>query len=519
MAKHDTDTLLSISGISKSFGSTRALCDVSLNLCRGEIHGLVGVNGSGKSTLIKILAGYYAPDVNAQMIFRIGNDDARPWSSSDRHLASRLAFVHQDLAMIDGISIVDNMRMGLYKGGILWHIDWEDEYRKVNNILKFLGIRADARDSISSLDQVDRVRLAIARAIDLIGDADGGGIVVLDEPTAAMPKDEAGRLLDTMREVSEAGNAVLFVSHHLSEVVDVADRVTVLRNGSIVATVEEHELNEEFLVGAMVGGVLPMEKQPSVTSGVGSRVVLRCEGLRGRLIEEFTCSVMAGEVVGVTGLSGSGFEEIPYLMIGAVGSAEGTMWIEEQECILGRTSIGEFVKTGLVLVPGDRRRSGMVDRLSIRENVSLPRISKFRLRGVLSMVRERDYAESLIQEYSVQAHSIEQDMGTLSGGNQQRAIMAKWIATKPRVLVVHEPVQGVDIGAKMGIFRVLRETAQRGCAVVIASSEAKDLADICDRVIIIWHGEVAQVLVGADVNEGRIVFESSVKRGDGVALN
>jgi ribose transport system ATP-binding protein len=462
------------------------------------------------------MAGFYSPDAGSSPKFQIRGRDIEPWSESYGKLRA-MAFVHQELTLVDGMSITDNMRFGDYECGAFWRINWKEERSRVNKELIRLGINADPMSDVASLDKLSKTRLAIAKAVYAVRQVDGSGIIVLDEPTASMPKENADRLLGIIRELAEDGNAVLFVSHHLSEVVQICDRVTVLRNGRVTTLLERGELSESGLAEAMVGSgsVLPIIKErarPSVSESEGTLGVFKCERIQGRVIRDFNFNFVPGEIVGVTGLSGSGFEEVPYLLAGVVAAARGKVSLGEQEFVLGKSSTREFVKAGIVLVPGDRGRSGLVGSMSIRENVTLPRVRAFRNKGLLRLGPERNDVNLLMRDYSILVRSVDDVIGSLSGGNQQRAIMAKWIATGPRVLLVHEPVQGVDIAAKAAIFRILQGVAELGCVVLVASTEADDLAAICDRVLIVWRGAVDRVLAGADVTESRIVFASGTER-------
>ena len=494
---------LRIQGLTKTFGPVRALDDVSLEIARGEIHGLVGRNGSGKSTLIKILSGYHAPDAGATL--EIGGESVDlPLPSAEAYRLG-LAFVHQDLGLLPDMTVLENIRIGRFATGAGWHIRWKDERKLVADALDRFGVHVSPDALVGSLREVDRALVAIVRGlIDLQSHATrANGILVLDEPTAYLPRDSVEQLFRTIRTVAEAGTAVVFVSHRLDEVMDITERTTVLRDGRVVGTVDTARSNEEGLIQLILGGQLEdFYPEPSVP---GSKVALRIEGLSGSVAKSVDLVVHEGEIVGLTGIAGAGYDEVPYLLFGAKPSQAGTVRIGSTVFDHAALTPRSTMAAGMALLPADRQRNSGVADLTLTQNVSLPVLGSFFSRGRLRQRDERSKVAGLLADYTVRPALPDAKMGQLSGGNQQKALLAKWLQRDPPVLVLHEPTQGVDVGAKKDVFERLRDAAVAGAAIVFCSAEYEDLAHLCDRVLVFQDGRVAATLSGADLTEDRIV--------------
>lgn len=508
-----TDVALGIRGLSKSFGGVVALRGVSLEVRRGEIHGLVGRNGSGKSTLIKVLAGFHAPDPGASLTVGSQTVHLPVPSSAVKRLA--LSFVHQDLGLIPTLSILENLRVNRYEPGFARCINWSRERARVRRALERFRLDLDIERHVSTLAPVERALIAIARALS---DATSheGGVIVLDEPTSYLPANEVQRLFEAMRHVAEAGTAVIFVSHRLEEVTAITNRVTVLRDGEVVGTVETPEVSEEQLIQMILGRAIE-QLYPDVHPHPG-QVVLSAHGLTGEVVNGLDLQVHRGEIVGLAGLVGMGQNEVPYLLFGASPAAQGEVVLEGRSMRVGGLTPEHAAALGLALVPGDRLGMSGVGHLTVRDNVSLPVLRTFFSRGVLSAHREHDHVERLLHSYGVQPPEPERSLETLSGGNQQKALLAKWLQLSPKVLLLDEPSQGVDIGARKEIFGRMREAADAGTSIVMASSEFEDLAHVCDRVLVFRHGRLVSQLAGEALTEDRLVeqcYSSSASRAAG----
>ncbi len=492
---------LSLEGVSKRFGGVHALADVDFEVAAGEVHGLLGENGSGKSTLIKILAGFHEPDEGSLQI------NGRPVSLPvpvSRFREYGLSFVHQDLALLPTLTVVENLRTGLIAGGNgVRFISWRAETRRAREIFARYGVSIDPRATVGDLRPVDRALLAIVRAIEEVrAEHDGLGILVLDEPTVFLPRAEVEHLFELVREIAASGSSVLLVSHDLEEIREVTDRVTVLRDGRVVGTSTTATTSEAQLVEMIIGRELLDFSVDKGDANAGDAA--RVEGLSGPGVDDVSLAVGVGEVVGLTGLAGSGFEAVPYLVFGAWPAGRGTLTIGDQTLNIAGMLPRRALREGIVLIPGDRQRDGAVLPLSVADNVTLPRLPQFwsglRLqRG--SMRRETD---RLMDEYDVRPAGATNEYGSLSGGNQQKALLAKWLNAEPRLLLFHEPTQGVDVGARQQIFGTIRDSAANGASVLCASSDHEQLAAICDRVLVFGRGRIAGELTGADVTKDRI---------------
>jgi ribose transport system ATP-binding protein len=491
---------LEIRGLSKSFGGATALRDVSLQVRRGEIHGLVGRNGSGKSTLIKVLAGYHAPEPGASM--SVGGTTVHlpvPPGAAQR-LA--LSFVHQDLGLIPGLSILENLRVNRYQPGFARRISWPAERARVRQALDRFRLDLDIERQVSTLAPVERALVAIARAMSDAANHEGG-VIVLDEPTSYLPANEVRVLFSAVRRVAEAGTAVIFVSHRLEEVLSLTDRVTVLRDGEVAGTVETREASEEQLIAMILGRAME-QLYPQAQPHPGE-VVLSARGLAGGLVNGIDFDVHRGEILGLAGLVGMGQNNVPYLLYGASAATRGEVTMSGRSFPVAKLSPQQSAAAGIALVPADRLGASGVGHLSVQDNVGLPVLRQFFTRGALSSRAERDHVANLLTSYGVRPPEPERPLETLSGGNQQKALLAKWLQLAPELLLLDEPCQGVDIGARKEIFARMRAAADAGTSIVMASSEFEDLAHVCDRVFVFRHGRIASELAGDALTEDRLL--------------
>jgi ribose transport system ATP-binding protein len=495
-----TDVALELRGISKSFGGVRALDDVSLTVQAHEIHGLLGRNGSGKSTLIKILSGYHAPDSGGRLQVR-GQDIPLPLQPGQ---AGRLGvcFVHQDLGLIPQLSVLENMRVNRYRPGLGWRIHWKAEREQVADDLAIFDIRVALDTAVGALSPVERALVAIARAF---GDArrQRGGVVVLDEPTAYLPHDSVDRLFQSVRQASASGTAVIFVSHRLDEVMSLTDRVSVLREGRVVDTVETRAVDESRLIELILGR--PLEGLYPVARPIDRDVAVRVEKLQGTAVQDMSFSVHRGEILGLAGLVGMGQGEVASLLFGATRARSGLLSIGEDSFDLTAMTPRAAMRMGMALLPSDRLVAGGVASLSVRDNVSLPILASFNQRAWLHEGQENTHVERVLRAFDVRPPLPGHSLGTLSGGNQQKALLAKWLQLSPQVILLDEPSQGIDIGARKEIFDRIRGVVDRGACAILVSSEFEDLAGACDRVLICRYGSIVGELQGAALSADRVV--------------
>ena len=491
-----TPVSLALHGIDKSFAGTHALRAVDLELRGGEVHALVGQNGSGKSTLIKILSGFHAPDDGELRIG--GNLIALPIGSGVAEAAG-LRFVHQNPGLSPRFTVLETIRLRTFETTRYGRIRWSHERKTVRNLLLALSSDLDPDARIADLTPSQRAVVAIVRALQ--GLPSTGGILVLDEPTASLAKADVDRLFEVVAQLRQHGHAVLFVSHRLDEVMSISDRITVLRDGSVAASVAVGETSERELIAAILGrelGTLYPERHAS-----SGEPVLVADAISGVTVDAFSCSIRGGEIVGVTGLGGMGHDEVPYLLFGAVRLRAG-------EVSVGGATVRQptprtSLAAGVALLPADRERTSGVGRATLAENITIGRLAAFFRRGRLDLARERSAVRRLLELFEVRPPDPDRFLSTLSGGNQQKALLAKWLHRPPVALLLHEPTQGVDVGSRQQVFRQIRDAADAGTAVLVSSSEYADLAHLCNRVIVMRRGRAAAELAGTALTEDRLV--------------
>ncbi|MBU7008649.1 sugar ABC transporter ATP-binding protein [Phosphitispora fastidiosa] len=502
--KDNVDTLV-MKHISKTFGGQRALSDAHINIKPGEVHGLLGQNGCGKSTLIKILAGYHAPDPGGSLEIN-GRVIKLPLHVGEfRKLG--MSFVHQDLGLIPSLSVLENLRIGEIASKNRWNISWSKERKLAKEIFKQFNLNIDPSDKVSDLTQVERALLAIVRAVKEIQTQEAvqqsnRGLLVLDEPTVFLPRMGIDQLFGLVREIAKIGLSVLFVSHDLDEAKEITNRITILRDGHVVKTVETSQTTKEQLISAIIGRELEtVDFRNSITDN--KKIDIFVNNLSGKIIRDVSLSLRKGEILGLTGLVGSGFHEIPYLLFGA-DKASGHLEMDGESFDLSRMSPNKAISTGLALIPGDRQNSGGIGTLSILDNVVIQVIQNYFRKLRLNRKDMYNATHSLLTEFDVRPGNPRLDFQNLSGGNQQKALLAKWFQTNPKILLLDEPTQGVDVGARQQLFKIVREAAESGTSVICASSDYEQLATICNRVLIFAHGVVVRELIGIDITKERI---------------
>ena len=481
--------------VSKRFGGTLALDAAGIALRPGEVHGLLGENGSGKSTLIKVLAGYHAPEPGGDLVVA-GRAVGLPLAAGEARSLG-LRFVHQDLGLIPSLSVLENLRLEELAAARGGRIAWKAERRRARETFARFGAELDPAATVDDLQPADRAILAIVRAVDGMPSA---GVLVLDEPLAFLQRSQRTAIFGLIRRIV-SGSTVLLVSHDIAEAKELADRITVLRDGRNVGTVAAGEVGPDGLVEMLIGHELRPAANGRRLRGEPAGVSVR--GLSGDVVHDVSLELRRGEVVGLTGLPGSGFEEVPYLLFGARAGASGRL---ELDGGLDLTTItpDRALAAGIALLPSDRARDGAVGSLSVASNVALPVLGRYA--GGLGLDRRRlrrDIA-SLLDEHEVRPGDPGLTFEALSGGNQQKALLAKWLQTRPRLLLLDEPTRGVDVGARERISGAIRQLAGSGVAVLCASGDHEQLALVCDRVLVFARGAIAGELHGSDLTKERI---------------
>jgi len=487
---------LRIRNLSKTFHVARVLKDVDITIRPGEIRALVGANGSGKSTLVKILARIHEPDDGAA----IEVDGQNPLLGHGA-AADALRFVHQDLGLVPSLSVIDNTALGDgYRSLRHGRLHLREEARQVRSALAELGYDIEVQRPLGELTACEQTTVAIARA--LRPRSVKAKLLVLDEPTANLPAADVNRLIGLIRQVRSTGVAVLFISHHLDEVFALADSVTVLRDGRVIGTRPVDGLTEPQLVEMMLGRAVVRLEQPPHTVVTSTPSVLCAEGVSGSVIRDFDLTLHEGEIVGIAGISGSGRDEIAGLLFGT-SERVGRVSVAGKTIPPGRPDMS--MSAGIGLVPADRRTNAAFMEATLRENICTalhrPHISK----GLLRIRRERSTATSWLERLGVVPQNAEAKMLELSGGNQQRTILARWLRINPKVLILDEPTQGVDVGAKAEIHGFLRDAAANGAGVVVVSTDDEELVRLCQRVLILRSGRVIDEMRAPNIDVDRLV--------------
>jgi len=484
--------LLSVRGLSKTFPGLKALDDVSLEVGSGEIIALVGQNGSGKSTLVKVLAGVHQPDPGAEIALG---------ESGDGEGQAGLHFIHQDLGLVGTLSTIENFDLGRSLGrSALMPAPVRAEAKRAQELVAGFGAEIDVRAPVEKLSAAERAIVAIARALD--GWEHPRNVLVLDEPTASLHGEEVDKLFVAVRRVAERGAGVIFISHRLDEVIELADRVVCLRDGKLIADVPRGGYDHDDLVELIAGEALTAAEE--VAPRAPGKPVLRARGIRAPTIAELDLELHEGEILGVSGVLGSGREEVAATLFGA-----GLGEVDELEIDGVATRALDprrAIAAGVAYVPGDRHREGAVMKMTARENMTLPRLRGLRrFGGRLDGRAERQEVDGWIDRVAVRPAEPERALELFSGGNQQKVVLAKWLRNEPKALLMDEPTQGVDVGAKAGIFELIAHAAAAGAGVLVCSSDAKELALICDRVLVMRDGYVVGEMSKSNLSEAGLV--------------
>jgi ribose transport system ATP-binding protein len=474
-----------VRNISKRFGATRALRGVSLEARSGTVHALVGGNGSGKSTLIKILAGVLPAD-SGEIVVRGRAHDARAFSPSSAR-GARFHFVHQQGSMFPDLSVMENLAIGRgFERGSFGRIRWRAMRRRSREVLDKFEVPADPDGLVRDLSRATQALVAIARALQDT-DTATGAVLVLDEPTAALPAKEVNLLLDALVRHARAGHTVLYVTHRLEEVSRVADWVSVLRNGVVAGVLDHPAVSREEVLELMIGRRLEVVEEAPRPPAPRGAVVLDVSDLAGGKIRSASFALHAGEIIGIAGLLGSGRSSILRMLFGVAPMSAGNIRMRGEPVLIRSPS--EARAAGIAYVPEDRSEAAF-ESLSVLENITMPSLSEYWRMGRLHSRLERDDARNASRTFHVKSESIDALLGTLSGGNQQKALLARWLRRRPSVILLDEPTQGVDLPTRVEIYTLLQDAVRNGAAVLVVSSEFEELEALCDRVLILRQGRI-----------------------------
>lgn len=498
LAAPGDDVALRVNTLSKTFGATRALSDVSFEVKRGQIHSLVGGNGSGKSTLIKVLAGVHRGEPGGSIDLlgtRIASDAVTPKVARERGLR----FVHQNSAVFQSMSVAENIALSNAYPTRAGKVLWAELRRRTQRVLERFEILADPDAEMSTLRQADQTMVAIARALQ---DDDDNSIaaLVLDEPTASLPDHEVEILLRAARRFATQSHTILYVSHRLDEALQISDSVTVLRDGCHALTRPAAGMTEDDLIKQIVGRPVSRThpaREPDSGKGQGAPA-LKVTGLSGGPLRNVNLTVHRGEIVGIAGLLGSGRTELLKMIFGAQARDSGEIRIAGVSACLRR--IQDTIDMGVAYVPEDREREGVFQGLTVRENLSMSDVSRYWNGLWFNHHQERDDASDALRHFSIKAADDRDLVSSLSGGNQQKVVLARWLRRRPLILLLDEPTQGVDVGAREEVYSAVRREVALGMSAVVVSSDFEELVQLCNRVVVLRNGRIREEVAGADLD-------------------
>ncbi len=498
--------LLNADGIAKSFAGVRALKGVSFDLLPGEVHALVGENGAGKSTLIKVMTGAVTPDAGS---LTVGGQSV-PHMDPHTSRALGIAAIYQQPSLFPDLTVAENIALGRERGSIWRRLDWKERFRAAGELLERMGASIRPDRLVGSLSMPEQQMVEIAKAIG----ADAR-VIIMDEPTASLTEREAEHLFSVIRLLRSHGTGVIYISHRLDEIFAIADRITVLRDGEAIATRPSAGLERGELIRLMVGRELSsvFPKRPVNAGPIALEV--RKLGHRASGIRDVSFTIRRGEILGIAGLVGSGRTELAETIFGLRPADAGEILIDGQAVSISRPA--RAIELGIGYVPEDRRHHGVVLEMSVAANASLANLSAIARHGLIDTSMERSDAASYVQRLRIKASSVSTDVGTLSGGNQQKVALARWLAIKPRILILDEPTQGVDVGSKAEIHELMVSLAEQGLAVIMISSEMPEILGMSDRVAVMQAGSIRAILPRAAATQDAILSLAlgDAAQGDG----
>jgi rhamnose transport system ATP-binding protein len=491
------EPIVELNGIAKHFGGVQALRGVDFSLFPGEVHALVGENGAGKSTLVKILAGIYRPDAG---VVKVGGEVVELRSPTQAQSLG-IAVVQQEPMLFPDLDVAENVFMGRHPRDRFGRVDWKRMYREVDQLLESLDVSLSSRTPVQGLSVAEQQLVEIAKALSL-----QARVLVLDEPTAALSSHEVEELFSIVKQLRERGVAVLFVSHRLEEVFKIADRLTVFRDGAHVITAPVSEMNTEEIIKHMVGRELS-NLFPKSEVEIGE-IVLEVRHLtRPGVFADVSFQLRRGEILGFAGLVGAGRTEVARVLFGLDRAESGEIWLKGKKVHI--RSPQHAMNYGIAYVPEDRHQHGLIMNFSIAANITLPILQQVSRLGLVDPRREQKIAGGYSSQLQVRSTGVEQLVNALSGGNQQKVVLSKWLATNPSVLILDEPTRGIDVGAKAEVHRIISDLAARGLAIILISSELPEVLAMADQVIVLHEGRVTGTFTRSEATQERVMFAAT----------
>lgn len=487
------DPMLHLEDITKTFPGVKALSNVKFELRPGEVHALLGENGAGKSTLIKIISGVYGPDSGTLAI------NGQPMTFANPHQAqdAGIATIYQELSLYPELTVAENIFMGHAPRGRTGLIDWGEMRARSQQILESLDIHEmDVRRKVGTMNVGNRQRVEIAKALSL-----NAKILIMDEPTASLTESDVEQLFRIVRLLRDRGVGIIYISHRLQEVFELADRVTVLRDGQYVGTRDVKDVTEGQLINMMVGRTID-DLFPKLPAEFGDWVLEVRDLNRRPTTFGVSFKLRAGEIVGLAGLVGSGRSEMAQVIFGFTPADSGEIKVRGKTVAIRNP--GQAMRLGIAYVPEDRGLQGLVRPMRVRENVSMAVLKELSRGSFIQRGAERGLAHRTVDQLRVRTAGIEQIVGRLSGGNQQKIVVGKWLAARPKILIMDEPTRGIDVGAKAEIHRLMSELAQQGMAVLMISSELPEVLGMSDRILVMKEGRIAAEYTREEATQEKI---------------
>jgi len=485
--------IVELRGVAKSYGAVRALHDGDLSIRAGEVRALMGENGAGKSTLVKVLGGVVRRDDGEMLVDGAAVDFGSPHDARD----AGIAVIYQEPTLFPDLSVEENVVMGYHPLGSLRRIDRGAVRRTVKGLMERLGVGLDPERPVRGLSIADQQIVEIAKALSF-----EARVLIMDEPTAALSGPEVERLFTVVRALREEGAAILFISHRLDEVFSICDTATVMRDGAVVHDAPIADMTPDQMVRRMVGRELTA-LYPKQDTQVGDTVLSVHRLTREGVFSDVSFDVRAGEVVALAGLVGAGRSEVARAIFGVDRPDAGHVEVDGERLAPGRPLAA--MRAGIGFVPEDRRQQGLVMDLSIARNATMTRTGKLARFGLIRRAAENELAREWAARLQLRFHRLDDPAGFLSGGNQQKVVLAKWLATEPRLLIVDEPTRGIDVGTKAEVHRLIGELAGSGVGVLMISSELPEVLGVADRVLVMHEGRLVEEIARADADEERVI--------------
>jgi ABC-type sugar transport system ATPase subunit len=489
---------LQLKNISKSFTGVKALTDVSFTIYGGQVQCLVGENGAGKSTIIKILAGFYKPDQGGEIVI---DNEPVAFSSPRDSQNHGIAVIHQELLLVPHLTVAENISLGHWPKNSKKMINWKDMYKRADEALKMLGANIDPNAIVSTLSTGEQQLVEIARSLSR-----ETRVLILDEPTASLSESETQRLMQIVKHLRDKGMAIMYVSHRLEEVFELADMITVFRDGKLVQSATKKEITPNNIVRLMVGRDVSLERTRKPVHG---KKVLEVRNLtRKGAIENISFDLHEGEILGFGGLVGAGRTEIFRCLFGVDPIDEGEVIINGQKVNI--KSPQDAIKHGIGFVTEDRKTQGLVLNASVKDNASISILNNIKRFGFIDQNRENEIVQSYKEQLRIKTPNLETAVSSLSGGNQQKVVLARWLAIHPKILLLDEPTRGVDVGARAEIQAMIENLVAQGLAIIIISSDLLELLALSDRIIVMREGRNV-----AELKDDKITKEEVIKFATG----